>query len=141
MDDYKQQVVDFFDRRTAYDAEGDSHPGEAKRLLEYVRLEPGQTILDIATGTGLVAISAAKKVAPDGSVTGVDISSGMLEQAKSKIAAEGINNLELIEGDIEAMQRGLGGLPHERHSTLRVQSPFGTLAQRAVQQRRIVRRM
>ena len=103
MDDYKQQVIDFFDRRTAYDAEGDSHPQEAKRLLEYVPLKSGQTILDLATGTGLVAISAAKKVAPNGSVTGVDISSGMLKQARSKIAAEGIDNLELIEADVEAI--------------------------------------
>ena len=34
----------------------------------------------------------------------------------------------------EAMQRGLGGLPHERHSTQRVQSPEGTLAHCAVQE-------
>ena len=103
MDDYKQQVIDFFDRRTAYDAEGDSHPEEAKRLLEYVRLKSGQTILDLATGTGLVAISAAKKVAPNGSVIGVDMSSGMLKQGRSKIAVEGIDNLKLIEADIEAI--------------------------------------
>ena len=114
MHDYKQQVINFFDRRTAYDAEGDSHPQEAKRLLEYVRLKSGRAVLDMATGTGLVAIAAAKKVAPNGSVTGVDMSLGMLKQAKSKIAAEGIDNLKLIEADVEAMQRGLGGLPHER---------------------------
>ena len=102
MDDYKKQVIEFFDRRTAYDAEGDSHPNEAKRLLEYVRLESGQTILDLATGTGLIAIAAAK-IASDGSVIGVDMSSGMLKQARSKIAAERIDNLELIEADIEAI--------------------------------------
>ena len=66
-------------------------------------MKSGETILDIATGTGLVAIAAAKKVAPHGSVVGVDMSSGMLEQARSKIAAEGIDNLELIEADIEAI--------------------------------------
>jgi hypothetical protein len=49
LESYKQQVVNFFDRRTAYDAEGDSHPKEAKRLLEFVSVEPGQTILDIAS--------------------------------------------------------------------------------------------
>ena len=103
MDDYKQQVIDFFDRRTAYDAEGDSHPEEAKRLLEYVLLKPGQTVLDIATGTGLVAIAAAKKVAPNGSVIGVDMSSGMLKQARSKMAVEEIDNLKLVEADIEAI--------------------------------------
>ncbi|MEL6786146.1 MAG: hypothetical protein AAFO76_01795 [Cyanobacteria bacterium J06607_15] len=30
MNEYKQRVVDFFDRRTAYDAEGDSHPHRQK---------------------------------------------------------------------------------------------------------------
>ncbi len=103
MKDYKQQVVDFFNARTAYDAEGNSHPQEAKRLLEYVPIKSGQIILDLATGTGLVAIDAAKKVAPSGSVIGVDISSGMLAQARSKIAAERIENLELIEADVESI--------------------------------------
>jgi ubiquinone/menaquinone biosynthesis C-methylase UbiE len=101
MPDYTQQVIDFFNARTTYDAEGDSHPREARRLLEYVVLESGQKVLDLATGTGLVAIPAAKKVAPRGSVIGVDMSPGMLSQARKKIAAEGINNLELIERDIE----------------------------------------
>lgn len=77
MSNYKQQVVDFFERRTAYDAEGDSHPNEALRLLEYVPIKSGQTILDLATGTGLVAIAAALKTAPEGSVIGVDMSPGM----------------------------------------------------------------
>lgn len=104
MSDYKQQVIDFFERRTAYDAEGNSHPNEAERLLKYVAVQPGQNILDIATGTALVAIPAAKKVAPNGSVIGVDISSGMLKQAKNKIESEKIDNLELIEADIESIE-------------------------------------
>ncbi|MGL6339258.1 MAG: methyltransferase domain-containing protein, partial [Waterburya sp.] len=86
---YQQQVIDFFNSRTTYDAEGDSHPREAKRLLEYVALESGQNVLDLATGTGLVAIDAAKKVTSTGSVIGVDISPGMLSQAREKIVAEG----------------------------------------------------
>lgn len=39
MTKYKQQVIDFFNSRTAYDAEGDSHPKEAQRLLN---LSPAQ---------------------------------------------------------------------------------------------------
>ena len=100
---YKQQVIDFFDGRTAYDTEGDAHPNEARRLLEYVPARSGQTILDLATGTGLVAIAAAKKVTSDGSVTGVDLSSGMLKQARAKILAEKIDNLKLIEADVESV--------------------------------------
>ena len=104
MSEYKQQVANFFNSRTDYDAEGDSHPNEAKKLLEFApSLEPGQTILDLATGTGLVAIAAAEKVAPMGSVVGVDFSAVMLSQAKSKIGDRNIINLELIEADIESV--------------------------------------
>jgi len=35
MSEYKQQVIDFFNQRTAYDLEGDSHPYEANKLLEF----------------------------------------------------------------------------------------------------------
>lgn len=90
---YKQQVISFFNRRTAYDTEGDSHLKEAKQLLKYISIKSGQTILDIATGTGLIAIAAAKKAAPNVLVVGVDISSGMLAQAKSKIVAQKNINL------------------------------------------------
>ena len=103
MFEYKQQIVDFFNSRTDYDAEGDSHPNEAKKLLEFAPVKAGQTVLDLATGTGLVAIAAAEKVAPMGSVVGVDMSSGMLSQARKKISDRNITNLELIEADIEAV--------------------------------------
>ena len=99
--DYKQRIIDFFNSRTTYDSEGKGHPENAQRLLDFVPVQPGQTILDLATGTGLVAIPVAKLVAPQGSVIGVDISSGMLAQAQAKIQAEGLNNLELIEADVE----------------------------------------
>ena len=47
----------------------------------------------------------------------------------------GGDKLEAIRTSVlDAMQRGLGGFPHKRHSTQRVQSPEGTLAQSAVQE-------
>ena len=100
-ENYKQQIIDFFNARTTYDSEGKGHPENAKRFLEFISVEPSQTILDIATGTGSVAIPAAKIVAPKGSVIGVDMSTGMLAQAKAKIKAEDVKNIELIEADIE----------------------------------------
>jgi ubiquinone/menaquinone biosynthesis C-methylase UbiE len=103
QDNYKQKVTNFFNSRTTYDSEGVGHPENAKRLLDFVSVRSGQTILDIATGTGLVAIPVAKAVGLKGSVIGVDMSTEMLAQAKAKIKAEGINNLELIEADIESI--------------------------------------
>ncbi len=60
------------------------------------------------------------------------IESGELEKQIENYELRGItSNPAIFE---KAMQRGLGGFPHKRHSTRRVQSPFGTLAQRAVQE-------
>jgi ubiquinone/menaquinone biosynthesis C-methylase UbiE len=102
MNAYKQQVIQFYDARTAYDhEEGTQHPLEASLLLESVPLQPGQKILDIATGTGLVAIPAALKVGSKGYVIGIDMTPGMLYQARQKVAAAKLQNIELIEGDAE----------------------------------------
>lgn len=104
MDPYRQQVIDFFNRRTAYDREGTRHPQEAKRLLESVPIKTGNKILDLATGTGLVAIAAAQQVGTEGDMVGVDFSSGMLRQAEQKIANLKLHNIKLIEADAELIE-------------------------------------
>ena len=104
MSEYKQQVIAFFNSRTAYDKEGERHPQEAKKLCNLVPVEEGQKILDIATGTALLAINAAQKVGTNGHVTGVDFSPVMLNQARQKIADLGLNNIKLIESDAESIE-------------------------------------
>lgn len=102
MNNYKQEVIELFNSRTAYDQEeGTHHPLEASLLLEFVPIQKGQKILDIATGTGLVAIPAAGKVSSEGYVIGIDMSSGMLHQARQKVEAAGLQNIEFIEADAE----------------------------------------
>ncbi|MEP0869591.1 methyltransferase domain-containing protein [Trichocoleus desertorum AS-A10] len=103
MNQYKQQVIDFFNQRIAYDQEGSRHPQEAAQLLSFVPLQKHQRALDIATGTGLVAISAAQKVGVQGYVVGVDFSPGMLAQAKRKVEPLGLTNIEFVEADAEAV--------------------------------------
>ena len=102
MDNYKQQVIELFNSRTNYDQEeGSQHPREASLLLESVPIHQGQKILDIATGTGLIAILAAFKVGSEGYVIGVDMSPGMLHQAKEKVTSTSLHNIEFIEADAE----------------------------------------
>lgn len=103
MPNYKQQVIDSFDRRTNYDSEGIGHDIEAKELLDYLEIAPEKNILDLATGTGLLAIKIAQMF-PNSSVIGVDISPGMLAQAKAKITNLGIENLQLIQADLESVE-------------------------------------
>lgn len=57
----------------------------AARLLELARVVDGHRLLDIGTGTGIVALLAAHRVGAKGHVTGVDLSEGMLEEARRRI--------------------------------------------------------
>jgi demethylmenaquinone methyltransferase/2-methoxy-6-polyprenyl-1,4-benzoquinol methylase len=58
-----------------------SGPWHRRTALRRAGLAPGMRVLDIATGTGLVAREALTIVGPEGAVVGLDPSAGMLEQA------------------------------------------------------------
>jgi SAM-dependent methyltransferase len=52
------------------------------RVVEAARLEPGQKVLDVACGTGVLARRALERVRPGGAVTGLDRNDGMLAVAR-----------------------------------------------------------
>lgn len=101
---YKQEIADLYSRRSAtydnYD-NGAWHSQIANRLVELANLQPGQRVLDTATGTGMVAIAASPRVGCTGHVIGIDISTGMLEQAQHK--AKHLSNVEFQLADAEAL--------------------------------------
>ncbi len=57
------------------------------RAVDLARVGPGDRVLDVATGTGDLALELARRVAPGGEVLGSDFSEGMLARARSKAAA------------------------------------------------------
>jgi demethylmenaquinone methyltransferase/2-methoxy-6-polyprenyl-1,4-benzoquinol methylase len=57
------------------------------RAADLARVGPGDRVLDVATGTGDLALELAGRVAPGGEVIGSDFSEGMLEHAREKAAA------------------------------------------------------
>ena len=70
-----------------------------EKLIAAAGLQRGNRVLDVATGTGIVAIEALKKVGNDGRVVGIDISTGPLAIAKR--TAGNTNNLQFLEMDAE----------------------------------------
>ncbi|MBW4561398.1 MAG: methyltransferase domain-containing protein [Mojavia pulchra JT2-VF2] len=96
---YKKEVIGFFNSRTSYD--NDYTIRRAIPLLKLIQLQEGQTILDLATGTGIIAIAAAQIIGYSGKVIAVDFSSGMLAQAQQKMEALNLQNIELIEADVD----------------------------------------
>lgn len=77
-----------------------------RKMLSKLRPLKPRTILDVATGTGDVAIMATRMLNPD-KITGIDISEGMLEVGRKKIAKLLLNSkIELLKGDSEAIKTG-----------------------------------
>jgi ubiquinone/menaquinone biosynthesis C-methylase UbiE len=101
--EYKQQIADVYSGRSAGYDNGEWHPRIAHRLLELADIQPGQKVLDLATGTGMVAIEAAQIVGDDGYVIGIDIATGMVDRARQKVIELGLNNIEFQVADAEAL--------------------------------------
>lgn len=72
---------------------------DAARFVESLGITPGMRVLDVACGTGNLAIPAAHKGAQ---VTGVDIATNLLRQARHRAAAGGLQ-IEFEEGDAEEL--------------------------------------
>jgi len=71
--------------------------------IDHLRLEPGETVLDLGSGGGLDAFLAAKRVGPSGRVIGVDMTPAMLERARRNAEKAGYANVEFREGRLEAL--------------------------------------
>ncbi|WP_455210714.1 class I SAM-dependent methyltransferase [Kaarinaea lacus] len=75
----------------------------AQRLPEIFQFKGDEQVLDVATGTGIAALELAHRV-PQGKVTGIDFSDGMLSQANNKAGTLQLNNTEFLHMDMQAME-------------------------------------
>jgi ubiquinone/menaquinone biosynthesis C-methylase UbiE len=78
-------------------------PETAKRLVAHLDLEPHHHLLDVCTGTGAVALTAAE-ILSEGRVFGIDLSSGMLQQAENKAAEKNLDNTEFRQMDVDDLE-------------------------------------
>lgn len=74
----------------------------ADRLAESMGLAGNEHILDVACGTGTVALACARRLG-NGRVTGVDLSEGMLAKARTKAQSQQLGNLDFQCADLESM--------------------------------------
>jgi SAM-dependent methyltransferase len=73
----------------------------ATLLLAAAQAMPGERVLDVGCGTGVTTEPYAVAVGPQGHVTGVDISRPMLDAARTRIAARGLDNVTLLLADAQ----------------------------------------
>ena len=67
------------------------------------RLAPGERVLDLGSGAGTDSLVAAQMVGPQGSVTGIDMTPEMLENARASAAEMGADNVSFVEGEVERL--------------------------------------
>jgi ubiquinone/menaquinone biosynthesis C-methylase UbiE len=73
-----------------------------EQLVQLARLEPGQSVLDIGCGTGLLAIAAKRRIGPLGSVHGIDASPEMIARARKKARKAGVD-VTFTNGVVEGL--------------------------------------
>lgn len=89
--------------------------GWAERVCDAASLKPGETVLDVGCGTGVLARAALSHVSPGGKVTGLDVNEGMLA-----VAERGTPDIDWRLGPAEA-------LPFEANTFDAVVSQFGLM--------------
>jgi demethylmenaquinone methyltransferase/2-methoxy-6-polyprenyl-1,4-benzoquinol methylase len=78
------------------------YPERSQRLraVHALGLRPGDTVVDLACGTGLNFPHIVKTIGPFGRIIGVDLTDAMLAQAQERIASNGWANISLVEADV-----------------------------------------
>ncbi|MDD5772382.1 MAG: class I SAM-dependent methyltransferase [bacterium] len=89
-DGYENDALRFFSKSACY-------------MAECFKFKGKEHVLDVATGTGHMALAISKHL-PKGKVIGIDFSEGMLSQAKAKADKAGVNNVQFLEMDMQALE-------------------------------------
>ena len=71
--------------------------------LAHAVLPPGSSVLDVGCGAGIDVLLAARRVGADGRVVGLDMLPEMCERARAHVREAGLSNVEIVEGEMEAI--------------------------------------
>ncbi|KAF2624019.1 S-adenosyl-L-methionine-dependent methyltransferase [Macroventuria anomochaeta] len=115
-------AIEFYKSR-ALNYDGTWHDDFTSRFISYVDIEPGQQILDLACGTGLLSFLEADAVGPSGQVIGVDVTPSMLgvAQFKQRKAGDKYSHVTFLEGDVLHLEE-LGALKESTFDVITVAS-------------------
>jgi ubiquinone/menaquinone biosynthesis C-methylase UbiE len=84
-----------------YDRLAPMTAGMRRRAVAKLNLQAGETVIDVACGTGLTFPLLEDGTGPQGRLIGVDLSPEMLEQAAARVAQSGWDNVSLICSPVE----------------------------------------
>ena len=75
-----------------------------RHAVGLLKLKPGDRVVDLGCGTGLSFPHIIERIGPEGHLTGVDMTAGMLACARERCDQSGWYNVELVQSEIAAYE-------------------------------------
>lgn len=82
-------------------SEGREQTEQPEKILDAMKLEDGDLVVDLGCGNGFYTLRLAPRVGPHGHVLAVDVQQGMLDQMQVRQREAGLSNIYSILGDFE----------------------------------------
>ncbi len=99
IETYRKKAKHYDITSRLYPAPGYPQRSQRLRAVQALRLHPGDTVVDVACGTGLNFALIEKLIGPSGRIVGVDLTDAMLDRAYDRIATNGWSNISLVQSD------------------------------------------
>jgi demethylmenaquinone methyltransferase/2-methoxy-6-polyprenyl-1,4-benzoquinol methylase len=102
IETYRKKAERYDTTSRLYPVPGYPQRGQRLRTVQALELRPGDTVVDVACGTGLNFSLLQQAIGLDGRIVGVDLTDAMLAQAQQRIEANGWSNVSLVQADAAA---------------------------------------
>jgi ubiquinone/menaquinone biosynthesis C-methylase UbiE len=99
IETYRKKAKHYDVTSRLYPVPGYPHRAQRLRAVQSLGLRAGDTVIDIACGTGLNFPLIEELIGPDGRIVGVDLTDAMLAHAQDRIEANGWSNISLVQAD------------------------------------------
>jgi ubiquinone/menaquinone biosynthesis C-methylase UbiE len=99
IETYRKKAKHYDITSRFYPAPGYPQRAQRLRAVQALGLCPGDSVVDIACGTGLNFALIEEAIGPAGRIVGVDLTDAMLAQAQARIETNGWSNISLVQAD------------------------------------------
>jgi ubiquinone/menaquinone biosynthesis C-methylase UbiE len=96
---YRKKAKHYDITSRLYPVPGYPQRAQRRKVVEALGLGPGDTVIDIACGTGLNFPLIEAAIGPAGRIVGVDLTDAMLARAQHRIVTSGWSNVSLVQSD------------------------------------------
>src|SRR5579871_2295883 len=99
IETYRKKAKHYDITSRLYPVPGYPERAQRRRAIQALGLRAGDSVIDIACGTGLNFPLIEEAIGPDGRIVGVDLTDAMLAQAQDRIEKHGWSNISLVQSD------------------------------------------